>query len=166
MNVDPYDAANIKYRYNNLADMVAIRFDLNKQIADMIEPIIASRTAREWEQAMANAQPYPLPVTLVMTQQEWMQDDHARRSGLVTAVRGTDDFQFGRMIWLDSAQPYPDLTVGRRAATLPPRTKPVPTPHRTADRAGARSKASRCSTSAMSSPRRRASGCWRNWAPT
>ena len=127
VSVDPYDAANIKYRYNNLADMVAIRFDLNKQIADMIEPIIASRTAREWEQAMANAQPYPLPVTLVMTQQEWMRDDHARRSGLVTAVRGTDDFQFGRMIWLDSAQPYPDLAVGRRAATLPPRAKPVPT---------------------------------------
>jgi crotonobetainyl-CoA:carnitine CoA-transferase CaiB-like acyl-CoA transferase len=127
VNVDPYDAANIKYRYNNLADMVAIRFDLNKQIADMIEPIIASRTAREWEQAMANAQPYPLPVTLVMTQQEWMRDDHARRSGLVTAVRGTDDFQFGRMIWLDSAQPYPDLAVGRRAATLPPRAKPAPT---------------------------------------
>jgi crotonobetainyl-CoA:carnitine CoA-transferase CaiB-like acyl-CoA transferase len=127
VNVDPYDAANIQYRYNNLADMVAIRFDLNKQIADMIEPIIASRTAREWEQAMAEAQPYPLPVTKVMTQQEWMQDDHARRSGLVTAVRGTDDFQFGRAMWLDSAQPYPPLTVGRRAASLPPRTSPVPT---------------------------------------
>jgi crotonobetainyl-CoA:carnitine CoA-transferase CaiB-like acyl-CoA transferase len=127
VNVDPYDAANIKYRYNNLADMVAIRFDLNKQIADMIEPIIASRTAREWEQAMADDRPYPLPVTLVQTQQEWMQDDHARRSGLVTAVRGTDDFQFGRACWLDSAQPYPALTVARRATTLPPRTSPVPT---------------------------------------
>jgi len=127
VNENPYDAANIKYRYNNLADMVAMRFDLNSRIADMIQPIIASRTAREWEQAMANAQPYPLPVTMVMTQQEWMRDDHARRSGLVTAVRGTDDFQFGRMIWLASAQPYPDLTVGRRASTLPPRATPAPT---------------------------------------
>jgi crotonobetainyl-CoA:carnitine CoA-transferase CaiB-like acyl-CoA transferase len=123
---DVYDPANIKFRNNNLADLVAMRFDLNSKIADMMEKLIASRTAGEWQQYMANASPVPLPVTRVLSLQEWMADDTARRSGLVTAVQGTDDFQFGRMGWVGSAQPYPDLAVAKRAGALPPRKMAVP----------------------------------------
>ena len=124
---DVYDPANNEFRQNNLADLVAMRFDLNEKIADMMEELVATRTAAEWQQYMANAFPVPLPVTRVLSLQEWMADEDVRRSGLITPVQGTDDFQFGRMGWVESAKPYPDLAVASQVDALPPRSTPVPT---------------------------------------
>ena len=119
-----FDAGNFVHARNNLADSLALRFDLTSALADRLAPIFASRTAAEWQTYFAA---HGLPSTVVLSLEDWRKDDHARRSALVSAVRGTDDFQFGRMAWLESAAPYPDLALAASADTLPPRTEPIPT---------------------------------------
>ncbi len=116
------DVANAR---NNLADSLALRFDLTSALADRLEPIFASRTAEEW-QVFLDA--HGIPNTKVLSWQEWLRDPHARQSAIIAAVRGTDDIQIGRSSWVESAQPYADLEVPRRAEALPPRTTPVPAP--------------------------------------
>ncbi len=123
VDVSPFDPDNLEYARNNLADSLALRFDLTSKLADWIEPIFASRTAAEIEAFLVANE---VPISRVNSFAEWKQDRQARESRLVTEVLGSDRLQIGRMAWVASAQPYPALAVATTAESLPPRTSPVP----------------------------------------
>ncbi|HUT95812.1 MAG TPA: CoA transferase [Thermoguttaceae bacterium] len=123
VDVSSFDAANIDYARNNLADSLALRFDLTSQLADWLEPLFATRTADEMEAFLvANG----VPISRINSFAEWKRDRQARESRLIADVAGSDTPQFGRIAWVRSAQPYPSLALGVRAEELPPRTTPVP----------------------------------------
>ncbi len=125
VDVSSFDADNYDDRRNNLADSLALRFDLTSKLADWIEPIFASRTADELEAYLVARE---VPVSRVNSLAEWQRDRQAREARLVTDVLGADRPMFGRMAWLASAQPYPPLAAATTADSLPPRTAPVPRP--------------------------------------
>jgi crotonobetainyl-CoA:carnitine CoA-transferase CaiB-like acyl-CoA transferase len=123
VDVSAYDPANLADARRNLADSMALRFDLTSQLADMLTPIFASRTAAEWERYLrANG----VPCTVVNTWEEWQRDPQARESRIFAPVAGLQDEQIGRAAWVASAQPYPDLKAARRAERISPRTAPPP----------------------------------------
>lgn len=123
VDVDPFDAANAQYSRNNIADSLALRFDLTSKLADWIEPLFAQRTGAEMEAFLVANE---IPVARINSFEEWRRDRQSRESRLVSKVLGSDALQIGRMAWLDSAQPYPDLSVAKSANALPPRAAPVP----------------------------------------
>lgn len=133
VDANPFDPANFGDARNNLADSLALRFDLTSGLADRLTPIFASRTAAEWQAYFAA---HDMPATVILSFEEWLEDAHARQSGLIAAVRGTDAPQIGRMAWVDSAAPYASLSVAQSASAVPPRSTPAPDAR--ADRPSAR----------------------------
>lgn len=125
VDVSPFDPLNIEYARNNLADSLALRFDLTSKLADWMEPVFASRSAAEIEAFLvAN----DVPITRINSFAEWKQERQAREARIITDVIGTDNLQIGRAAWVASAQPYADLRVGQPVDALPPRATPVPEP--------------------------------------
>ena len=125
VDANPFDSANIAYRNNNLADSLALRFDLTSKIADWLEPIFASRTAEEWDRFL---QANGVAVAVIGTWQEWQQHKTARETRIIAEVSGDPHVRVGRTSWVASAQPYPDLAVGQKIRALPPRSTPLPKP--------------------------------------
>ena len=123
VDVSPFDPQNLEYARNNLADSLALRFDLTSKLADWLEPIFASRTAAEMESFLAAS---GVPVSKINSFDEWKRDRQAREARIVTEVVGAENLQIGRMAWVASAQPYPQLEVGQKIDALPERATPVP----------------------------------------
>ena len=123
-DVSPYDPANIKARTQNAADSMSLHFHLRSKMADLLERSFATRTADEWESELCEI---GIPCVKIQSWQEWRDDPKARTAGIWTKVVGHDLPQLGRVSWLESAQPYPDLKACRRAPSLPERTTPFPT---------------------------------------
>jgi crotonobetainyl-CoA:carnitine CoA-transferase CaiB-like acyl-CoA transferase len=123
VDVSSFDAANAEYARNNLADSIALRFDLTSKLADWLEPVFANRTAAELEAFLVA---FGVPVTRVNSFEEWKRDRQAREARIFADVVGTDALQIGRMAWLASAQPYPPLSIGKSLESLPPRSTPLP----------------------------------------
>jgi crotonobetainyl-CoA:carnitine CoA-transferase CaiB-like acyl-CoA transferase len=123
VDVSSYEPANLADARRNLADSVALSFDLTSKLADMMTPIFVSRTAAEWERYLrANG----VPCTIIYTWQEWQKNPNARVTRIFAPVPGDGDEQIGRSSWIASAQPYPDLKAARRADRIPSRTTPLP----------------------------------------
>jgi crotonobetainyl-CoA:carnitine CoA-transferase CaiB-like acyl-CoA transferase len=123
VDVDAFDAANVPYARNNLADTLAMRFDLNQKLADWLTPLFASRTADENEAFLiANG----VASSRINSWDDWRRDRAARDSAIIADVVGDTGTQIGRMNWGASPAPYPRLAVARRGDRLPPRTAPVP----------------------------------------
>ncbi|HRH85791.1 MAG TPA: CoA transferase [Rubrivivax sp.] len=123
VDVNAFDAANLDARHTNLADSLALRFDLTSKLADWLEPIFASRTAAEWDRFL---QANGVAVAMIGTWQEWQQARTARETGMIDRVSGDPHVRVGRTSWIESAQPYPPLAVGQKVRSLPPRRTPVP----------------------------------------
>jgi crotonobetainyl-CoA:carnitine CoA-transferase CaiB-like acyl-CoA transferase len=123
VDANTFDPANIGYRHNNLADSLALRFDLTEKLADWLEPIFASRTADEWDRFL---QANGVAVAIIGTWQEWLVHRTARETGIIDRVSGDPHVRVGRTSWVESAQPYPPLAVGQKMRALPPRKTPVP----------------------------------------
>jgi crotonobetainyl-CoA:carnitine CoA-transferase CaiB-like acyl-CoA transferase len=123
VDANTFDPANIGYRHNNLADSLALRFDLTSQLADWLEPIFASRSADEWDRFL---QAKGVAVSIIGTWQEWLVHRTARETGMIDKVSGDPHVRVGRTSWVESAQPYPSLVVGQKLRALPPRKTPVP----------------------------------------
>ncbi len=114
VDVSPFDPLNIEYARNNLADSLALRFDLTSKLADWLEPVFASRTAAEIEAFLvAN----DVPITRINSFAEWKQERQAREARIITDVIGTGNLQIGI-----------GLRVGQPVDALPPRATPVPEP--------------------------------------
>ena len=123
VDANTFDPANIGYRHNNLADSLALRFDLTEKLADWLEPIFASRTADEWDRFL---QANGVAVAIIGTWQEWLVHRTARETGIIDRVSGDPHVRVGRTSWVESAQPYAPLAVGQKMRSLPPRKTPVP----------------------------------------
>jgi crotonobetainyl-CoA:carnitine CoA-transferase CaiB-like acyl-CoA transferase len=123
VDVNTFDPANLPNRHNNLADSLALRFDLTSQLADWLEPIFASRSAAEWDRFL---QANGVAVAIIGTWQDWLVHRTARETGIIDKVAGDPHVRVGRTSWVESAQPYPALAVGQKLRALPPRTSPVP----------------------------------------
>ena len=123
VDANTFDAANLPNRHNNLADSLALRFDLTSQLADWLEPIFASRSAGEWDRFL---QANGVAVAIIGTWQDWLVHRTARETGIIDSVSGDPHVRVGRTSWVESAQPYPSLAVAQRIRALPPRTAPVP----------------------------------------
>lgn len=118
-----WDPANLPYSRNNLADTLAMRFDLNEKLADWLTEALALRTAAENEAFMtANG----VASTQIFEWDEWRRDRTARVSDIITDVAGDPGVQIGRMNWGASPRPYPQLSVARTADRLPARPASVP----------------------------------------
>jgi crotonobetainyl-CoA:carnitine CoA-transferase CaiB-like acyl-CoA transferase len=123
VDVSSYDPANMADARRNLADSVALSFDLTSKLADMLTPVFVSRTAAQWDRYLkANG----VASTVINTWEEWQRDSNARVARIFVAAVGHEDEQIGRASWVASAQPYPDVEAVRRADSIPPRTAPVP----------------------------------------
>lgn len=123
VDVSAFDPANKEFARNNLADTLAMRFDLNEKLADWLTPLFASRTADENEAFLiANG----VASSRILSWDDWRRDRAARNSAIITDVAGDTGPQIGRMNWGASPSPYPKLTVARTADRLPPRATPVP----------------------------------------
>lgn len=125
VDVNSFDPANIGNRHNNLADSLALSFDLTEKLADWLEPIFASRSAAEWDRFL---QANGVAVAIIGTWEEWLVHRTARETGMIDQVAGDPHVRVGRTSWIESAQPYPPLAVGQNARALPPRRTPVPEP--------------------------------------
>lgn len=125
VDANPFDPASMSYRHNNLADSLALSFDLTEKLADWLEPIFATRTADEWDRYL---QSNGVAVAVIGTWDEWQQHKTARETRMITEVAGDPNLRVGRTSWVASAQPYPDLAVGQKIQSLPPRKSPVPSP--------------------------------------
>jgi len=123
VDVNSFDPANLPNRHNNLADSLALRFDLTSQLADWLEPIFASRSADEWDRFL---QANGVAVAIIGNWQDWLVHRTARETGIIDSVSGDPHVRVGRTSWVESAQPYPSLAVAQRIRALPPRTAPVP----------------------------------------
>ena len=123
VDVNAFDAANIDARHTNLADSLALRFDLTSKLADWLEPIFASRTAAEWDRFL---QANGVAVAMIGTWQDWQVHRTARETGIIDKVAGDAHVRVGRTSWIESAQPYAPLAVGQKLRSLPPRRTPVP----------------------------------------
>jgi crotonobetainyl-CoA:carnitine CoA-transferase CaiB-like acyl-CoA transferase len=123
VDVSAFDPANKEFARNNLADTLALRFDLNEKLADWLTPLFASRTADENEAFLiANG----VASSRILSWDKWRSDRAAQASAIITDVAGDTSLQIGRMNWGASPSPYPKLAVAKRADRLPPRTTAVP----------------------------------------
>jgi crotonobetainyl-CoA:carnitine CoA-transferase CaiB-like acyl-CoA transferase len=129
VDVSPYTPASVDVRGRNLADSPTLNFASASLVAELLEEIIATKTAAQWEAEFCGL---GVAAAKVMSLQEWLHDAEARRGGLTAQLAGTDRPQIGRAAWLASAQPYPALDAaerssGPRAAADPPPTGPAGT---------------------------------------
>lgn len=122
VDVSPYDPDNFENARRNLADSMALRFDLTNQLADMIEAEFAKRTAVEWEAEFTRV---GIPSTVVQTWEEWKDDRTAVLARIFAPVEGDADLQIGRASWVQSAQPYPPLKVAKKIDAVPSKTAPT-----------------------------------------
>jgi len=122
VDVSAYDPANKADARRNLADSVALNFTMASALADMLEPVFASRTAAEWERYL---QANGVPATVILSWEEWQKYPAARAAVIFAQVCGEDDVQIGRASWIASAQPYPPLVPARSIKVLPQRSAPA-----------------------------------------
>ena len=113
----PYDPASITLRGRNIADPGSLSFASVSLIAGLLEEIIATKTAAEWEAEFCGAR--IAAAAQVMSYEEWLHDPVARIAGLTVELPGSSKPQIGRSAWLASAQPYPPLRMARPAAMIP-----------------------------------------------
>jgi crotonobetainyl-CoA:carnitine CoA-transferase CaiB-like acyl-CoA transferase len=104
VDVSPYTPESLAVRGRNLADSPTLDFASASLVAELLEEIIATKPAAEWERELCEL---GVAAAKVMSLQEWLHDGEARRAGLTTQLAGTDHPQLGRAAWLASAQPYP-----------------------------------------------------------
>ena len=130
--VNPYDPANIADARRNLGDSLSLGFNYTSRLADLLEPVFATRTAAEWERFLA-AQ--GAAGSIVMTWNEWQRDADARAAAVFVEIPGTEGVQIGRTNWMRSAQPYAPLIARRGASVVPP---PIASPPAVTGRANAR----------------------------
>lgn len=114
VDVSPYLPASLAVRGRNLADSPTLDFASASLVAERLEAILATRTAAEWERALCGL---GVAAAKVMSFEEWLHDEEARRAGLTTQAPGSDRPTIGCAAWLDSAQPYP---LPGTAAEAPP----------------------------------------------
>jgi len=106
VDVSPYLPESFEVRGRNLADSPTLDFASASMVAELLEEIIATKPAAEWEREFCEL---GVASAKVMSLQEWMHDGEARRAGLTTQLEGASRPQLGRAAWLASAQPYPPL---------------------------------------------------------
>ena len=106
VDVSPYTPESLAVRGRNLADSPTLDFASASLVAELLEEIIATKPAAEWERELCEL---GVAAAKVMSLQEWLHDGEARRAGLTTRLAGTDSPQLGRAAWLASAQPYPPI---------------------------------------------------------
>jgi crotonobetainyl-CoA:carnitine CoA-transferase CaiB-like acyl-CoA transferase len=106
VDVSPYLPESLAVRGRNLADSPTLDFAHASRVAELLEEIIATRPAADWERELCEL---GVAAAKVMSLQEWLHDAQARRAGLTAEVVGADRPQLGRAAWLASAQPYPPL---------------------------------------------------------
>jgi crotonobetainyl-CoA:carnitine CoA-transferase CaiB-like acyl-CoA transferase len=104
VDVSPYLPESVAVRGRNLADSPTLSFASAALVAELLEEIIATKTAAQWEAEFCDL---GVAAAQVMTLQEWLNDPHARQAGLTVCAPGSARPQFGRAAWLASAQPYP-----------------------------------------------------------
>jgi crotonobetainyl-CoA:carnitine CoA-transferase CaiB-like acyl-CoA transferase len=122
VDVSPYAPESILVRGRNLADSPSLDFGSASLVAELLEQIIATQSAAQWERDLCEL---GVAAAKVMSLQEWLHDGEARRAGLSAQLAGTDRPQLGRAAWLASAQPYPPLVAGHsldqvETTSLPP----------------------------------------------
>jgi len=122
--VNPYDPANIADARRNMADSLSLGFTYTSRLADLLEPVFATRTAAEWERFLAA---YGSAASIIMTWGEWQRDADARAAGVFAEIPGTEGVQIGRTNWLRSAQPYAPLVARRTGSALAARAAPAAT---------------------------------------
>lgn len=105
VDISPYTPESLAVRGRNLADSPTLDFTSASLVAELLEEIIATKTGAEWERELCGL---GVAAAKVMSFEEWLNDDEARRAGLTTSISG--QAQLGRAAWLASAQPYPSLT--------------------------------------------------------
>ena len=120
VDVNPYDPQNLKYRGRNIADAGSLDFNMNKLLADLITPIMAQKTALEWEKELCND---GIPAVMIRSFDEWMKDSEARHAALTVHIDVLKQVQLGRTAWLESAQPYDDLKACKQIDFVPERTE-------------------------------------------
>lgn len=138
VDISPYEPSSIGQRGRNIADPGSLSFANVSLIAGLMEEIIATKTAAQWEAELCGAG--IAAAARVMGYEEWLNDPEARRAGLTTEMPGCSKPQIGRSAWLASARPYPPLcpagsgekipahseaTAGRPATSAAPHDKPL-----------------------------------------
>lgn len=123
VDVDPYDSANLEYRGRNIADSVFLNYPMSSKLADLLVEAFKKKTAVEWQTEMSEV---GIPISKINSFTEWQNDPHARASGIIAEVEGHDHVQFGRSIWIGSAQPYPALRACASAEAVPSRSTALP----------------------------------------
>ncbi|CAN5136552.1 CoA transferase [soil metagenome] len=114
VDISPYRPESLAVRGRNLADSPTLDFASASLVAELLEEIIATKPAAEWERELCGL---GVAAAKVMSLQEWLHDDEAQRAGLTTRLTtsggterpGSHAPQLGRAAWLESAQPYPPL---------------------------------------------------------
>jgi len=125
-DVSAYDPANMKYMGRNVADPMALNFDLNSKLADLLGEAFAQKTADEWERELCSA---GIPCVKVHSWEEWKNDPEAHRARIFANVKGHGHTQIGRSAWVGSAQPYPDLEACKQVDSVSARTTQLPSPN-------------------------------------
>lgn len=124
VDVSPYDPSSIALRGRNIADPGTLNFASMSVIAGLLEEIIATKTAAEWETEFCGGR--IAAAAQVMSYEEWLHDPEARRAGLTVALPGSSKPQIGRSAWLASAQPYPPPRMASPAAIVPAHLNTTP----------------------------------------
>jgi len=124
VDVSPYVPESFEVRGRNLADSPTLDFASASLVAELLEEIIATKPAAEWERELCEL---GVASAKVMSFQEWLHDAEARSAGLTTQLAGTGRPQLGRAAWLASAQQYAPLaTVSNQGIDQVDRTSPMP----------------------------------------
>ena len=124
VDVSPYVPENSKYIGRNLADSMALNFNMSSTLADLLEGQFIKKTASEWEKELCLQ---GIPCLKVISWDEWKQDADARSAHIFAQAKGHNALQVGRSSWVASAQPYPDLKARQHKESLPARTTKLPT---------------------------------------
>lgn len=106
VDISPYAPESLAVRGRNLADSPTLDFASASLVAELLEEIIATKPAAEWERELCQL---GVAAAQVMSLQEWLHDGEARRAGLTVQLAGATRPQPGRAAWLASAQPYPPI---------------------------------------------------------
>jgi len=106
VDMSPYDPASLDLRGRNIGDPGSLTFANVSLISELLEEMIATKTAKQWETELCSSN---IAAAKVMSYQEWLHDQEALRAGLTVKLPGQGSPQIGRSAWLASAQPYPPL---------------------------------------------------------
>lgn len=124
VDVSCYEPDNAQYIGRNLADSLALNFAMSSKLADLLEAEFIKKTASEWEQELNKE---GIPCLKVLSWDEWKEDEDARTAHIFAQVEGLKQPQIGRLAWIASAQPYPDLKALEHVDSVPARTSSLPT---------------------------------------